>query len=310
MGPDAGDLSTYADFAESGRLTVRISAAPSELQWADQARLGIRRAFGTPFFTLGAVKGFADGSLGSTTAYFFEPYTDAPATRGLLADEMIPIEGMRQRLTAADGAGLQLCIHAIGDRAISVVLDLFADVAKANGARDRRFRIEHAQHVAPMDFDRFASQGVVAAVQPYHAIDDGRWAERRIGPARIQTTYAFRTFLDKGVRVAFGSDWPVAPLSPILGVYAAVTRATIDGKNPGGWVPAQKITVEEAVRGYTAGSAYAEFTDAEKGTLAPGSLADVVILSDDIFAIAPESIRDVRVRTTIVGGRVVYDAPR
>ena len=310
MGPDAADLSTYADFAESGRLTVRISAAPPEPQWADQARLGIRRAFGIPFFSLGAVKGFADGSLGSTTAYFFEPYTDAPATRGLLADEMIPIEGMRHRLTAADAAGLQLCIHAIGDQAISVVLDLFADVAQANGARDRRFRIEHAQHVAPKDFDRFASQGVVAAVQPYHAIDDGRWAERRIGSARIQTTYAFRTFLDKGVRVAFGSDWPVAPLSPILGVYAAVTRATIDGKNPNGWVPAQKITVEEAVRAYTAGSAYAEFTDAEKGTLAPGSLADVIVLSDDIFAIAPESIRDVRVRTTIVGGRVVYDAPR
>ena len=310
MGPDAGDLSAYADFAEQGRLTVRISAAPSELQWADQARLGIRRAFGTPFFRLGAVKGFADGSLGSTTAYFFEPYTDAPATRGLLADEMIPIEGMRQRLTAADAAGLQLCIHAIGDQAISVVLDLFTDVARANGARDRRFRIEHAQHVAPKDFDRFASQGVVAAVQPYHAIDDGRWAERRIGPARIQTTYAFRTFLDRGVRVALGSDWPVAPLSPILGIYAAVTRATLDGKNPGGWVPAQKITVEEAVRGYTAGSAYAEFTDAEKGTLAPGSLADVVMLSDDIFAIAPERIRDVRVRTTVVGGRVVYEAPR
>jgi len=310
MGPDAGDLSTYADFAESGRLTVRISAAPSELQWADQAKLGIRRAFGTPFFRLGAVKGFADGSLGSTTAYFFEPYTDEPATRGLLADEMIPIEGMRHRLTAADAAGLQLCIHAIGDQAISVVLDLFADVAQANGARDRRFRIEHAQHVAQKDFDRFATQGVVAAVQPYHAIDDGRWAERRIGPARIQTTYAFRTFLDKGVRVAFGSDWPVAPLGPILGIYAAVTRATIDGKNPDGWVPAQKITVEEAVRAYTAGSAYAEFTDAEKGTLTPGSLADVIVLSDDIFAIAPERIRDVRVRTTIVGGRVVYDAPR
>ena len=146
---------------------------------------------------------------------------------------MIPIEGMRQRLTAADAAGLQLCIHAIGDQAISVVLDLFTDVARANGARDRRFRIEHAQHVAPKDFDRFASQGVVAAVQPYHAIDDGRWAERRIGPARIQTTYAFRTFLDKGVRVAFGSDWPVAPLSPILGIYAAVTRADARREAPG-----------------------------------------------------------------------------
>jgi predicted amidohydrolase YtcJ len=310
MGPDAGDLATYADFAESGRLTVRISAAPPELQWADQAKLGIRRGFGTPYFKLGAVKGFADGSLGSTTAYFFEPYTDAPATRGLLADEMIPLEGMRERLAGADAAGLQLCVHAIGDQAISMVLDLFAGVVKANGARDRRFRIEHAQHVAPKDFDRFASQRVIAAVQPYHAIDDGRWAARRIGPERIKTTYAFRTFLDKGVRLALGSDWPVAPLSPILGIYAAVTRATIDGKHPSGWVPEQKITVEEAVRGYTSGSAYAEFADAEKGTLSPGSLADIVILSDDIFTIEPARIRDVKVRTTIAGGRVVYDASR
>ena len=310
MGPDAGDLSTYADFAESGRLTVRISAAPSELQWADQAKLGIRRGFGTPFFRLGAVKGFADGSLGSTTAYFFDPYTDAPETRGLLADEMIPPDGMRERLAGADAAGLQLCIHAIGDQAISLVLDLFAGVTKANGARDRRLRIEHAQHVAAKDFDRFASLGVIAAVQPYHAIDDGRWAERRIGAERIKTTYAFRTFLDKGVRLALGSDWPVAPLSPIFGIYAAVTRATLDGKNPDGWVPAQKLTVEEAVRGYTAGSAYAEFTEGDKGTLAPGALADIAVLSDDIFAIAPARIRDVNVRTTIVSGRVVYDAPR
>jgi hypothetical protein len=310
MGPDAGDLSAYADFAESGRLTVRLSAAPSELQWADQAKLGIRRGFGTPSFRLGAVKGFADGSLGSTTAYFFEPYTDAPATRGLLADEMYPLEGMRERLTGADAAGLQLCIHAIGDQAISVVLDLFTGVTTANGARDRRFRIEHAQHVAAKDFDRFASLGVVAAVQPYHAIDDGRWAERRIGPERITTTYPFRTFLDKGVRLALGSDWPVAPLNPLLGIYAAVTRATLDGKHPDGWVPAQKITVEEAVRGYTAGSAYAEFTETEKGTLAAGALADIVILSDDIFTIAPARIRDAKVRTTIVAGQVVYDASR
>ena len=223
---------------------------------------------------------------------------------------MIPLEGMRERLTGADAAGLQLCIHAIGDQAISVVLDLFTDVAKANGPRDRRFRIEHAQHVAAEDFDRFASLGVIAAVQPYHAIDDGRWAERRIGPERIKTTYAFRTFLDKGVRLALGSDWPVAPLDPILGIYAAVTRATLDGAHPEGWMPAQKITVEEAVRGYTAGSAYAEFAEADKGTLAQGALADIVILSDDILAIAPAKIRDVKVRTTIVGGRVVHDAPR
>jgi predicted amidohydrolase YtcJ len=192
------------------------------------------------------------------------------------------------------------------------VLDLFTDVETANGPRDRRFRIEHAQHVAAADFARFAKLEVIAAVQPYHAIDDGRWAERRIGPERIKTTYAFRSFIDAGVRLALGSDWPVAPLNPTLGIYAAVTRATLDGKHPGGWVPAQKITAEEAVRGYTGGSAYAEFAEAEKGRIGPGLLADIVILSEDILAIEPARIRDVAVRTTIVGGRVVYEqaAPR
>ena len=308
MGPDAGDLAAYGELAERGELTLRMSAAPLELQWERQAQLGIRRGFGSPFFTLGAVKGFVDGSLGSTTAYFFEPYTDAPETRGLLADEMIPLEGMRERLGAADAAGLQLCIHAIGDQAISIVLDIFADIARANGDADRRFRIEHAQHVARKDFARFASLGVVAAVQPYHAIDDGRWAEKRIGPERIKTTYPFRSFLDAGVRLALGTDWPVAPLDPMLAIYAAATRATLDGKNPGGWVPEQKITVEEALRAYTTGSAYAEFQDGEKGTLGTGKLADFVILGEDILTIAPERIKDVRVRATVVGGRVVYEA--
>jgi hypothetical protein len=307
MGPDPADLDLYGELAACGGLTVRVAAAPLETAWQDQAKLGVRRGFGTPYFTLGGVKGFADGSLGSTTAYFFDPYTDAPDTRGLLADEMIPIEGMRQRLTAADAAGLQLCIHAIGDQAISVVLDLFRDVAAANGPGDRRFRIEHAQHVAPKDFARFAQLGVIAAVQPYHAIDDGRWAERRIGPERVTTTYAFRRFLDAGVRLALGSDWPVAPLSPMLAVYAAVTRATLDGRNPGGWVPAEKLTVDEALRAYTAGSAFAEFQEAQKGTVAPGMLADLVLLSEDILTVAPERIRDLTVRWTMVGGRIVYE---
>lgn len=307
MGPDPADLAAYAELAEHGELSARISAAPPELRWDEQARLGIRRGFGTPFFRLGAVKGFADGSLGSTTAYFFDPYTDAPNTRGLLADEMIPVEGMRRRLIGADAAGLQLCVHAIGDHAVSMVLDLFTDVQRTNGARDRRFRIEHAQHVAGKDFARFADLKVIAAVQPYHAIDDGRWAERRIGAERIKTTYAFKSFLDAGVRLALGSDWPVAPMNPLLGIYAAVTRATLDGKHPTGWVPDQKISVEEAVRGYTAGSAYAEFSEGEKGAVGPGMFADLVILSEDIFAIEPARIRDVAVRTTIVGGRVVYE---
>jgi hypothetical protein len=306
MNPSYDDVSAYAELAGRGELTTRIYAAPMETDWYDQAKIGVRRAFGSPTLRIGAVKGYADGSLGATTAFFFEPYTDAPGTRGLLSDEMQPLEHMRTRLMAADHAGLQLCIHAIGDAGISTILDLFADILAANGDRDRRFRIEHAQHIAPKDFDRFASLKVVASMQPYHAIDDGRFAERRIGPGRIKTTYAFKTLLDKGVPLAFGTDWAVAPLNPMLGLYAATTRATLDGKNPGGWVPEQKISIEQAVTAYTAGSAFAEFQERDKGTLARGKLADLVILSEDIFSIPPERLKDVQVLTTVMGGKVVH----
>jgi predicted amidohydrolase YtcJ len=207
----------------------------------------------------------------------------------------------------ADEAGLQLCIHAIGDQGISMILDLFRDVVEAHGERDRRFRIEHAQHMAPRDFERFAKLGVIASMQPYHAIDDGRWAEKRIGPERIKTTYAFRSMLDHGVRLAFGTDWNVAPLNPMLGIYAAITRATLDGKNPQGWVPEQKVTAAEAVEAYTMGSAYAEFQEKEKGSITPGKLADFVLLSDDITSIRPEAIKGVKVELAVVGGRVVYE---
>jgi hypothetical protein len=207
----------------------------------------------------------------------------------------------------ADEAGLQLCIHAIGDQGISMVLDLFQDVIQAHGERDRRFRIEHAQHMAAKDFERFARLGVTASMQPYHAIDDGRWAEKRIGPERIKTTYAFRSMLDHGVRLAFGTDWNVAPLNPMLGLYAAVTRQTLDGKNPQGWIPEQKITLAEAIEAYTMGSAYAEFQEKEKGSITPGKLADMVLVSEDIFHIPPEAIKDVKVEWTMLGGRVVYE---
>jgi predicted amidohydrolase YtcJ len=187
-----------------------------------------------------------------------------------------------------------------------MVLDLFQDVIAANGTRDRRFRVEHAQHMARADFARFAKLGVIASVQPYHAIDDGRWADKRIGPVRSRTTYAFRSFLDAGVRLALGTDWYVAPLNPMETLYAAVTRATLDGKRPGGWVPEEKITLAEAVEAYTLGSAHAEFQDGEKGSLTPGKLADFVVLSDDIFAIPPEAMRKVQVVETVVGGKVVF----
>jgi len=306
MNPSYDDIAVYADLANRGQLTARIYAAPLETGWYDQAKLGIHRAFGSPWLRLGAVKGYADGSLGSTTAYFFQPYTDAPTTRGLLSDEMQDVRDMRTRLMAADHAGLQLCLHAIGDAGISQVLDLFGEIVRANGERDRRLRIEHAQHIAPKDFDRFAALKVIASVQPYHAIDDGRWAERRIGAERIKTTYAFRTLLDKGVRLSLGTDWSVAPLNPMLTLYAAATRATLDGRNPNGWVPEQKITIEEAVSAYTAGSAFAEFQESSKGTIARGKLADLVILSEDIFSIPAARIKEVKVLTTIVGGRVVH----
>jgi predicted amidohydrolase YtcJ len=216
---------------------------------------------------------------------------------------------MRKRLTGADRAGLQVCIHAIGDAAISQVLDLFSEIIRANGPRDRRLRIEHAQHMAAKDFDRFAQMNVIASVQPYHAIDDGRWAEKRIGPERIKTTYAFRTFLDRGVHLAFGTDWNVAPLNPMLTLYAATTRATLDGKHPDGWIPEQKISLEEALTAYTTGSAYAEFQENEKGKLTRGMLADLVVLNEDIFAIPLEQLRDVKVGLTMTGGKVVYEAP-
>jgi hypothetical protein len=286
-------------------LTTRIYVAPALEKWENLSRMGLRRAFGSSYLRVGALKAYSDGSLGSTTAYFFEPYDDSPKTRGLLAAGMLPLPRMRGRMMKADEAGLQLCLHAIGDQAISIVLDLFRDVALA-GDRDRRLRIEHAQHIAPKDFERFAAQKVIASMQPYHAIDDGRWAEKRIGAQRLKGTYAFRTLLDRGVRLAFGTDWDVAPLDPMQSLYAAVTRATLDGKNPQGWVPEQKISLAEAVEAYTMGSAYAEFQEKEKGSITAGKLADLVLLSEDIFAIAPEAIRNVKVDVTVVGGRIVY----
>ena len=305
------DVRAYQTLEKRGELTLRIHCITPLPQWEAPATTGIRAGFGDEWIHLGALKGFADGSLGSTTAMFDQPYSDAPNTSGLPNAMMLPEGNMLKMALGADKAGLQLAVHAIGDKANATMLDIFEQVEKQNGARaDRRWRIEHAQHLRPADFERFAKLGVIASVQPYHAIDDGRWAEKRIGRDRCKTTYAFKTFLDRGVRLAFGSDWTVAPLSPLLGIYAAVTRATLDGKNPGGWFPEQKLTVAEAVEAFTLGSAYAEFREAEKGSLGPGKLADLVILDADLFAIAPEKIKDATVTQTIVGGKVIYAAGR
>jgi len=294
------------ELAERGELTARIYAVPLETEWAERGKVGLRHGFGSPVLRLGALKGFADGSLGSATAYFFEPYVDAPETRGLLTEEMQPLTAISERLRQADAAGMQLCLHAIGDQAVSLLLDLFEDMERAHGACDRRWRIEHAQHLAAGDFERFRRLNVIASVQPYHAVDDGRWAEQRIGAERLKTSYAYRTLLNHGVRLALGTDWYVAPLNPMLTLHAATTRATLDGKNPGGWLPEQKLTMTEAVFAYTMGSAYAEFQEKEKGSIARGKLADMVLLSDNIFRIDPAQVRDVKVDATIMGGKITY----
>jgi predicted amidohydrolase YtcJ len=308
MNPDYADVAVYSELRERGELTTRIYAAPLIPQVEDQAKMGIRHAFGDSVLRVGAVKAYADGSLGSGTAYFFEPFTDQPGNYGLLSEGMQPVSLMRQRMMAADAAGIQICAHAIGDRGISMILDLYTEIAQAHGTADRRWRIEHAQHMAEKDFSRFAQLKVIASVQPYHAIDDGRWAEQRIGHDRASRTYAFRTFLKNGVRLALGTDWNVAPLNPMMTVYAAVTRATLDGKNPNGWFPEQKLSVAETVEAYTMGSAYAEFQEKEKGSITTGKLADMVLLSDDILSIEPAKIREVRVLKTIVGGKVIWDS--
>ena len=308
MDASYADIAVYAELLQRHELTTRIYAAPLITHVEDQAKIGVRHAFGGPYLRIGALKAFADGSLGSGTAYFYEPFLNQGNNRGLLSDEMHPISLMRDRYMTADGAGLQICTHAIGDEGISTILDLYSEVVKAHGEADRRFRIEHAQHMAAKDFERFAHLHVIASVQPYHAIDDGRFAESHIGHDRASRTYAFRTFLDHGVRLAFGTDWEVAPLNPLLTVYAAVTRATLDGKNPNGWFPEQKLSVAETIEAYTMGSAYAEFQENEKGSITPGKLADMVLLNEDLFSIAPEKIRDVRVLKTFVGGRLIFDA--
>lgn len=299
-GPDV--LRVYRRMIAAGKLHIRVHVHQPLATWRELAQAGLKANTGDDLLRTGGLKGFADGSLGSTTALFFDNYLDAPGTPGIPAPDMIPESKMLDNIRGADKAGLQLAIHAIGDRANRRVLDFFEQAARENGPRDRRFRIEHAQHVKFEDIRRYGQLKVIASMQPYHAIDDGRWAEKRIGKERARYTYAFRAFLDAGAVLAFGSDWFVAPIDPLKAIEGAVTRRTLDGKNPGGWIPEQKITVAEAVRAYTWGSAYASFADPVKGTLEPGKLADFVVLSGDIFALPPDQLGAVKPVATYVGG--------
>ena len=301
------DLDTFARAAKAKTLTTRIYAVTPLDQWERLRDAVAAKTYGgadgrgDEWLRVGGLKGFMDGSLGSHTAAFDEPFADSPKDRGLLVN---PPEKMYEWIAGADQAGLQVMVHAIGDRAIGMLLDIYERVEKEDGARDRRFRVEHAQHLRERDIPRFAQLDVIASMQPYHAIDDGRWAEQFIGK-RIATTYAFHSLLEAKARLAFGSDWFVAPATPLEGIYAAVTRRTLDDKNPGGWVPEQKITVEQALRAYTVGGAYASFDESRKGTLAAGKLADLVMIDRNLFEIPPEQLREAKVLATVVGGKVV-----
>jgi len=304
---DTSCYDVYRELAGIGRLTCRIAVYIPITEMDRTVQNVHKPARENDYLKLAGLKGFVDGSLGAATAYFFEPYADNAQTRGLLHDQMHPEGIMEERVRKADRLGLRVAVHAIGDRANSLLLDIYGRASSAGGKRDRRWRIEHAQHLRPDDIVRMGKLGVVGSMQPYHAIDDGCWAEKKLGMARLKTTYAFRSLLDCGVTLAFGSDWPVAPLDPLAGIYAAATRRTVDGKNPEGWMPEQKITVEQAVRGFTAGAAYAEFEESLKGTIEEGKLADIVVLDRDIFRIPPEQIQETRVLMTITGGWVVYE---
>jgi len=300
------DLRAYQRLEKDGALTARVYLFTPIALYERLTQASIERGFGSDGLRIGALKGFADGSLGSGTAGFSEPFSDDPNNRGLMMKE-VGDGSMAKWVRDADAHDLQVAIHAIGDKANDEILEIFESIP--NG-RERRFRIEHAQHLSPSLIKRFADDRVVASMQPYHAIDDGRWAEKRIGHERGRWTYAFRALLDAGAMLTFGSDWTVAPLDPLLGIYAAVTRRTIDGKNPGGWIPEQRITVEEALRCYTANNAWAMLMEKKIGKIAPGMLADVVVLSDDLFTIAPEKIGDVKVDMTIFDGGVIYERNR
>jgi predicted amidohydrolase YtcJ len=297
----------YQILEKRGELRVRVSTHLPLADWKRLAAAGIMADFGSEKLQIGGLKSFADGSLGSTTAWFFEPYSDAPNTSGIPSPELLHPEETYEEMRDADRAGLQLAVHAIGDRAIRAILDMFERLEREDGISERRLRIEHAQHLTPADIPRFARLHVIASMQPYHAIDDGRWAEKRIGPERVKTTYAFRSLLDAGAVLAFGSDWFVAPINPLIGIYAAVTRRTLDGQHPDGWVPQQKISVAEAVHAYTLGSAYASLEDGIKGSIEPGKLADLAVLSDDIFHIDSVEIQSTKVDLTIFDGKLIFE---
>lgn len=299
------DLFAYRKAYANKKPGLRIYSFVPIATWKMLDSFVKQNGRGDDMLRWGGLKGFVDGSLGSTTAWFYQPYLDAPGSTGL---QVTDTNLLRQWVISADSAGLHVANHAIGDRANDWILSVYQEAENKNGKKDRRFRIEHAQHLTEKAIGEFAKLGVIPSMQPYHAIDDGKWAYKRLDSARLKRTYAFKSLLATGANLTFGSDWTVAPLDPIAGIYAAVTRRTLDNKNPDGWYPAEKITVEQALTCYTANNAYAGFQETKLGKLKAGMLADLVVLSDDILAIAPEKIRDIKVMKTIVNGKEVFQA--
>jgi len=298
-------LTAFEKAKREGKLTCRIFTRWPIADYESLVKKNIKVGYGDDLIRMGSLKSFTDGSLGSSTAWFFDKYNQDTTTYGLPMD-IITDGSMERWCVDADKNHLQLSVHAIGDRANSWMLDLFEEITKENPNWDRRFRIEHAQHVRFQDIPRFAELGVIASVQPYHCIDDGVWAEKRIGPDRIKYTYPFKSFLDAGVKMCFGTDWYVAPLNPLLGIYAAVTRRTLDDKNPNGWIPEQKISIEDAIKCYTINSAYASFEENVKGSIEVGKFADLIVLSEDILTIDPVKIKNAIVEMTVFDGKIIY----
>jgi predicted amidohydrolase YtcJ len=297
-----------------GELTVRVYARPTLDKWKALAAVGVRSGFGDGYLKIGGLKGFVDGIMGNSSARFREPYDHQPDNRGRWRAMVLEPPGMAELIRAADSVGLIPQVHAIGDLAVDTLLDWFEMAIKRNGPGDHRFRVIHAQVVEEDDFGRFGELGLIAEVQPYHAIDDMRWMEERIGRERSRGAYAFKSLLQGGAVLSFGSDWPGTnaawyPAKPLLGIYAAVTRQTLDGRPEEGWFPEQRIDVETAIRAYTINNAYAAGEEDRKGSIRVGKLADFTLLDRDLLAIEPREIKDVRVLATIVGGRVVYAAP-
>lgn len=314
---DDEQLDIYRELLKSNELTVRVHFRPGLDRWQEISDRGIRIGSGDDWIRMGALKGHIDGIMGTSTARFLQPYSNDPTNRGkwrpLMVDEKGDfVEGkFLQYMLDADNAGLQITVHAIGDEANHVLLNYLEELNKQNGIKDRRFRLVHAQVIAPDDFKRLGKLGVVAEVQPFHLSDDMRWMEERIGRERCKGAYAFKSIKENGAILCFGTDWPGTsaseyPINPLLGLYAAVTRQTINGEPAGGWFPEQRITIEEAIRAYTYNTAYANFEEKTKGSIEVHKVADFVVLNKNLLQATPREILDAKVVMTIVDGKIVY----